>query len=557
MLTQIHIRHLVTIDELHLEFQPGSTVMTGETGAGKSILIDAIELALGSRADSDMVRPGFDKAEITLCFDISELKNAAHWLKECDLYQESNECILRRIIYRDGRSRSFINGSPTTLQPLRELGEMLIQIHGQHEHQSLLKSDMQRHLLDHYGDLTDLVLMVESLAKNFQILQQDIQELTQKSAERNARSEFLKFQLEEFEALHLAPDEFQSIDAEHKQLVHAGELMQNMNLALKFLTEEENHNALDSLNKAMEALESVQKVNPKIANWIDALKIAVIQISDTEDELHRYLDHMDLDPERLQWMEARMGTLFNMARKHKVNPQELFDLQQKLSSEYQALETSDARLQELNQQLEILRKEYFAKASELSINRQKAAKKLSLAITQTIQTLSLKNAEFAIHFERDPQPRVSTYGLEKIIFQIKTNTGQSLQPLAKIASGGELSRVGLAIYLATAGKHTTPTLIFDEVDVGVGGGTAEMVGKLIRQLADTHQILCITHQPQVAALQQQHIHVSKVHEKNSTLTSIRHLSPTEKIQELARMLGGIEMTEKTLAHARELVERGC
>jgi DNA repair protein RecN (Recombination protein N) len=283
----------------------------------------------------------------------------------------------------------------------------------------------------------------------------------------------------------------------------------------------------------------------------------VIQISDTEDELHRYLDHTDLDPERLQWVEERISTLFNMARKHKVKPEELFDLQEKLSLEFKELETSDERLQEFHQQLEVLRKEYFVKVSELSVKRTKAAKKLSDEITKIIQVLALKNAEFDIHFEREKIPNVSMHGLEKIIFQIKTNAGQSLQPLAKIASGGELSRIGLAIYMTTAGKHTTPTLIFDEVDVGVGGGTAEMVGKLLRELAKTHQILCITHQPQVAALLEQHIHVSKIHEKNSTVTSIRHLSSAEKIQELARMLGGIEMTEKTLAHARELLERAC
>jgi len=558
MLTQIHISHLVTIDECHLEFLPGSTVITGETGAGKSILIDAIEMALGSRAMGDMVRPGFDKADITLCFDIAKLPAARAWLQTYDLTQETNECILRRTIYRDGRSRSFINGMPTTLQPLRELAELLMQIHGQHEHQSLLKTDAQRHLLDHYAGHMSVVVAVSTLADNFHALQEEIVKLTQLTGERNARQEFLKFQLQELEILHLTPNEFQTLDIEHKQLANRGELLQNMNAALKFLTNEEENSAMHGLNKALESLQSMTVVDPKLASWIESIKTAIIQISDVEDELQRYLDHVDLDPERLQWIEERISTLFNVARKHKINPSELFDLQLKLAAEFKECETSDARLQDLLLKRDNLQKEYFAKASLLSKSREQFAKKLSMEITKIIQVLSLKNAEFDISLVREKNPAVSSHGLEKVIFQIKTNKGQSLQPLAKIASGGELSRIGLAIYMATAGKHVTPTLIFDEVDVGVGGATSEMVGKLLRELGKTHQILCITHQPQVAALQHQHIHVSKMHEKNSTLTSIRHLSPAEKIQELARMLGGIEMTETTLAHARELVEKvGC
>lgn len=555
MLTEIHISHLVTLDKCHLEFHSGSTVITGETGAGKSILIDAIEMALGKRAGSEMVRPGFDKADIILCFDIEKLASAKTWLQEHDLLEDTHECILRRTIYRDGRSRSFINGMPTTLQPLRELAELLIQIHGQHEHQSLLKSDTQRYLLDHYAGHFDLVDAVSSLAKQFNQLNQEILSLTELTKEKNARHEFLKFQLQELEALQLSPNEFQTLDIEHKQLANRGELLQNTADALKFLASDEENSALDALNKALESLESVHIVDPKIVTWIESLKTAIIQVNDVEDELQRYLDHVDLDPERLQWIEERLSLLFNMARKHKVNPSELFDLQQKLTMEFKTLETSDARLQELRAKLTDLEKAYFAKASELSTSRIQFAKKLSVEITKIIQLLSLKNAEFDISLSREKNPVVSENGLEKIIFQIKTNKGQSLQPLAKTASGGELSRVGLAIYMATAGKYITPTLIFDEVDVGVGGATAEIVGKLLRELGRTHQILCITHQPQVAALQDQHIYVSKTHESQSTVTSIRHLNPAEKIQELARMLGGLKLTEKTLAHAQELVER--
>ncbi len=555
MLTEIHIRNLVTIQSLHLECKSGTTVITGETGAGKSILIDAIELALGSRAGSDIIHKDQDKADISVCFNIAKCVTAKEWLKQYDLYQDSNECILRRTIYRDGRSRSFINGMPTTLQPLRELSEYLIQIHGQHEHQSLLKSDAQRNLLDQYGGYIHIVDKVSALSHEWHPLNEKIRALRDETEERSTREAFLKFQLQELEALHLTQDEFQQLDLEHKQLAHAGELLQNINQTLALLTDNEEQNVSHALHLSLQLLESVQKVDPKITAWIEAIKTAIIHVSDTEDDMRRYLDSVDLDPERLQWVEARIATLFDIARKHKVNPHELLELQNRLMDEYQELASSDSRLQEFEKKLKEMEDDYQKAASFLSENRKKAAKKLSEEVTSLIQELSLKNAEFEIFLDHSNIPPFSRFGYEKIIFQIKTNTGSSKQPLAKIASGGELSRIALAIHLATAGKHTKPTLIFDEVDVGVGGGTAEMIGKLLRRLGKTHQVFCITHQPQVAALQHQHIGVAKAHHGTFTLTDIRHLSPQEKIQELARMLGGIELTQKTLAHAQELVEK--
>jgi len=555
MLTEIHIRNLVTIQSLHLECKSGTTVITGETGAGKSILIDAIELALGSRAGSDIIPKDQDKAEISVCFNIEKCIGATEWLKHHDLYQDSNECILRRTIYRDGRSRSFINGMPTTLQSLRELSEFLIQIHGQHEHQSLLKSDAQRNLLDQYGGYVHIVDKVNVLSHEWHQLNDKIGVLREKTEERSTREAFLKFQLQELSALQLTQDEFQRLDIEHKQLAHAGELLQNINQTLALLTDNEEQNVLHSLHLSLQLLESVQKVDPKITLWTEALKTAIIHVSDTEDDMRRYLDSIDLDPERLQWVEARITTVFAVARKHKVNPHELLELQNRLMDEYQELANSDSRLQEFEKKLKDIECEYKKIAAILSENRKKSSKKLSEEVTTLMQELSLKNAEFEIFLDHSNIPSFSHFGCEKIIFQIKTNTGSLKHPLAKIASGGELSRIGLAIHLATAGKHTKPTLIFDEVDVGVSGGTAEMVGKLLRRLGNRHQVFCITHQPQVAALQHQHIGVTKTHYGTFTLTDIRHLSSQEKIQELARMLGGIELTQKTLAHAQELVEK--
>jgi DNA repair protein RecN (Recombination protein N) len=554
MLTHIHISNLVTIHVLDLEFKNHTTVITGETGAGKSILIEAIELALGGRATSDMVRIGQEKAEIHISFDLTHLAHARAWLQNFDLDQDA-ECIIRRTIHRDGRSRSYINGQPITLQPLREFSELLLQIHGQHEHQALLKSDFQRDLLDRFASHQLLVDTVYTLAFEWQLLHKEILNLRHLTEERNSRGEWLKFQLHELEELSLMQDEFQSLDLEHKQLAHAGDLLQSINHALNVLTDNENTNAMHALNQAMQALEIVQNVNPKIPLWIESLKNAIIQVSDTEDELRRYLDGVDLDPERLQWLETRISLIFDLARKHKVSPNELFDLQQKITTEYHDLNTSDARLAELTSKLDMLESRYYDNAKKLSESRLQAANPLAKEITKIMQELSLPKAEFHILFEQDKEPHITSYGLEKIIFQIKTNVGHTLQPLAKIASGGELSRVSLAIHMATALQHTTPTLIFDEVDVGVGGGTAEMVGKLLRRLGETHQVICITHQPQVAALGHHHVFVRKIEKNNTTQSQIKLLSDDEKIQEIARMLGGVEMTQKTIEHAKEMLEK--
>lgn len=554
MLTQIHISNLVTIQELDLDLFSGTTVITGETGAGKSILIDAIEFVLGNRVNANIVRPGKEKADITICFDVSKLTAAREWLKNYDLHTENHECIIRRTITQDGRSRSYINNMPTTLQPLRELSELLINIHGQHEHQTLLRSEKQREILDRYAGHFDLVDKVYVLAEEWQHLNQEIVELHKLAEERQSRGEFLKFQLQELEALDLQPDEFQTLDLEHKQLAHADELLQSVTHALNCLSENEEANTFHTLTETLHALESVQRVDPKISTWIESIKNILIQVSDTEDELRRYLDSVELDPERLQKIEQRISHLFELARKHKVAPHELYEFQQKLSKEFSQLEHSDERLVELKKQLELIEKNYLVSADKLTQSRKKSAAKLESEITKMIRSLSLPHGKFQIALETETSGKIFSHGLEKIHFQITTNVDQALQPIHKVASGGELSRLGLAIHIATSTQHTIPTLIFDEVDVGIGGGTAEIVGKLLRQLGETHQVLCITHQPQVAAQGHHHIYVEKIHQNTNTQTRISLLNEKEKINELARMLGGVEITKKTLAHAKEMRE---
>ena len=557
MLTHIHISNLITIENLDLDFRTGTTSITGETGTGKSILIDAIELALGGRASDSIIRPGQDKADISLTFDTHTLKEAHNWLSERELGQDNRECVIRRTINKDGKSRSYINGVPTTLQPLRELSELLITIHGQHENQSLLRPDYQRDLLDHYAGHIELIDGVHCLATTHRKLKKELQDLQARASEHNARIDFLTFQLREFQELNLDPNEFGKLDIEHKQLANSDELIQHINQALHILSEQEEQNIITLLNQAIQSLETIQRFDPRISPWIAQLNSALISLNDTEKDLQHYLQSIDIDPERLNWLENRISMLFNLARKHKVSPNELYEFQEKLIAELNQLENSDEHLATLTKQLSSLEADYENTAKKLSQSRLTHAKKLATDITQTIRGLALPHAAFDIQFEKDASTQFSQHGLEKIIFHIKTNPDQPAQPLAKIASGGELSRVSLAIHIATAEQHTIPTLIFDEVDVGISGSTAEIVGKLLRKLGETHQVLCITHLAQVASLGHHHLCVKKVTSGNSTSTQIAFLEASERVDEIARILGGVDITKTTLAHAKEMVERAC
>ena len=380
MLVQVDISNLITIHQVNLEFSSGTTVLTGETGTGKSILIDAIELALGARASEHVVRPGQEKADISLYFDINKLPAAIAWLKNCDLDQGTPECIIRRTISKDGRSRSYINGVPTTLQSLRALSELLIDIHGQHEHQTLLKLEKQREMLDDFAGHQSLAATVAALAHDWRTLNQEMSRLQQLATERHARSEFLIFQLRELEELNLIPDEFQALDIEHKQLAHAGELLQNINGALNYLTNNEEQNALGLLHQALQTLETIQNINPNIAAWIENLKTAMIQVSEIESDLQHYLNSVELDPERLNWVEERIGILFNLARKHKIAPQELDKFQQKLATELKELANSDEHLNHLTEKLKTIEKNY-----------QEAAKKTFAKSHQSRQKISCRN----------------------------------------------------------------------------------------------------------------------------------------------------------------------
>ena len=553
MLTQIHIRDFATIEALQLNLQDGSTMITGETGAGKSIFIEAIELALGGRASPNIIRPGKEKAEISLCFDVTDFPKVIACLKELDLYHDAPECIIRRIITSDGRSRCYVNGSPSTVQLIKELGELLFHLHGQHEQQVLLKTETQREMLDRFADHLPLVIEVKQLADEWKSLDAQIKNLREKTLERAERIDYLRFQLDELQTINLQAGEWETLEAEHHRLTHAEELMRTIQHAVQQISEDESKTLLSQLNHVRKLFESIQPIENKSMEWINTINSILIQLSDLESDLQNYLEGAELDPEKIQTIETRVSQIFNLARKHKILPQELVNFQAQLTTELNAFHSSDEDLAKLEAQQKIAAKKYQECADQLTKSRQKAAAKFEKEITTTIRSLSLPYGEFKVELEKELAP-LSAHGNEKIVFLIKTNPDQALQPLGKVISGGELSRLSLAAHLALANRTTIPTLVFDEVDTGLSGATAEKIGKLLRKLGDSYQVFCVTHQPQVAACGHHHLFVEKYFVEKSTHTRLRLLTTEEKTREIARMLGGEKITEKTLEHAREVLE---
>lgn len=552
MLNQIHIRDLATIEDQHLHLNNGSTMITGETGAGKSIFIEAIELALGARGSANIIRPGKERADISLCFEIGKLPKVIEWLKNADMYQDSDECIIRRVLTNDGRSRSYINGLPATLQLVRELAELLFHLHGQYEQQVLLKVENQRDILDRYAEHIPLTNKVKLLSNEWRSLDRDIKLLREKTRERTERRDYLRFQLDEIAILQLHQGEWETLESEHNKLTHSEELLRNLQQALQHLSDEDNLNALSLLNDTRKLFEAIQTVEPKTQQWLNSLNSSLIQLGDMETEMRDYLESSDLDPERLQYVEKRVSQIFDLARKHKITPEELYDFQEQLSAELSVLDSSDTELTSLEEQQKNIAAAYQECAEKLSNSRAAAAEKLSKEITKTIRSLSLPHGEFRVMIENE-SAEFSPNGLDKINFIIKTNPDQTPQPIAKVISGGELSRLSLAVHLALAHQTTTPTLIFDEVDTGVGGATAEKIGKLLRKLGEAYQVFCVTHQAQVAACGHYHLLVEKYFVEKCTHTRLRFLNQGEKTNEIARMLGGETITQKTLDHAKEIL----
>lgn len=554
MLTQIHIRDLATIEELQLSLENNCTMITGETGAGKSIFIEAIELALGGRASQNLVRSGKDKAEISLCFDITNFPKVVEYLTGHDLYVDAPECIIRRVISADGRSRCYVNGSPATLQSVKELGELLFHLHGQYEQHVLLQSDNQREMLDRFGNTLQLASQVRTAAEEIRHLEQEIKTLKEKALERHDRSEYLRYQLSELQDINLGADEWETLEKEHKRLTHAGELMRNIQSVIAQISDANGQDMQSQLRRVHKTIEGMQQIEPAARGWMSNIDSIDIQLADLASELQTYLDSTELDPERLEVVEERVSIIFNLARKHKITPQELFAFTEKLANELDLLASSDDQIKNLEAALIEKREFYVSKAQQLTVGRKKATAKFEKEITETIRSLSLPYGEFHIALEAE-NAGYSSHGNEKVIFKIKTNPDQALQPLAKVISGGELSRLSLAAHLALAHKTTIPTLVFDEVDTGLSGATAEKIGKLLRKLGESYQVFCVTHQPQVAACGHHHLLVEKRFIEKSTHTRLRLLDIEDKTREIARMLGGEKITTMALQHAKEYIEQ--
>ena len=554
MLTHILIRDFAIIDALELEFAPGMTVLTGETGAGKSILVDALGLVLGDRADVDVIRHGAEKAEVSAEFDLKDAKDAAAWLRENDL-AEDGQCILRRIVGKDGRSRAQINGRSVPLQSLKEIGESLLDIHGQHEHQSLMRAGAQMALLDGYGDHGELLRRTSKLHADWKSAHDKLSSLRTAAGDREARLSLLRHQVNELAALNLKPGEAEAVDAEHKRLAHGGKLMETAQATLDSLYEAEEGSAYQRVSRALVALDAVTELEPKFAEIRKTLAEAEVQIAEAADALRGYLADLDLDPKRLDWLEGRLASLHDLARKHRVEPEQLLAHLETLQTELKQLENSDVALQELEAELKRLEEAYKKTADELHAKRVKTAADLGKKVGAAMQELSMAGGQFKIEVSVPDAARFTPRGLDQVEFTVSANKGQPLKPLAKVASGGELSRIALAIQVIAAQAAAIPSMVFDEVDAGIGGGVAEIVGRQLRTLAAQRQVLCVTHLPQVASQTHQHLRVLKETRGPATLTRIEPLDKKAQVEELARMLGGVVITETTRKHAREMISK--
>ena len=553
MLQHIHIHHFAIVDELGLDLAPGMTVLTGETGAGKSILLDALGLALGDRAESGTIQPGAERAEVSAEFDISTLTHVQHWLAEQEL-DEDGQCLIRRTIAKDGRSKGYINGRLVPMQSLRELGEQLVDIHGQHAHQSLLKRPVQRDTLDEYAGHQSLLADTAQHYRHWQQLQEELERLKASSAQREDRLELLRYQVQELQQLELGDNELEALEAEHQRLANLNQLQEGGEQAFQLLNGDSEGTVCELLDRLSSDLEELMATDPALANANEALQGAAIQAREAAHELRDYLDDLSLDPQRLQWLDERLGIIHDLARKHHLPAGQLPGLLAQLEEELTQLENAEVKLGEISNTLAKAEQAWRDCAAKLSASRQKAAKKLGKAVSDSMRQLGMPHGVFSIELEA--VTGLSPYGQESIEFYVTTNPGQPAQPLSKVASGGELARISLAIQVIAAGSGRIPTLIFDEVDVGIGGGIAEVVGRLLRNLSNERQVLCVTHQPQVASLGHHHLQVRKQADKKKTITAVTPISAQQRVDEIARMLGGLEITEQTLSHAREMIERG-
>ncbi|MBL1417709.1 MAG: DNA repair protein RecN [Moritella sp.] len=552
MLTQLTIHNFAIVKFLELELKSGMTTVTGETGAGKSIAIDALGLALGSRADASTVRPGEKKAEISAIFTVEASSLAYKWLVEHELNNE-DECILRRVITAEGRSKGYINGIPVPLQQLKSLSQFLVQVHGQHAHQALLKPEIQLAILDGYASHQKLQTNVRDSYRTWHNLSNEEKKLLQNQQQRAARQQLLQYQVSELDEFALADGEYSQIEAEHKLLANSTELVQECMSCVDTLYENEDNAICNMLQVVTHRLENLLDMDPKLKSIIDTLQDAVVLVEEAGNELRSYTDNLDRDPQQFEYLDERLGKALELARKHQVPADHLATHHHMLKAELDNIAGDDERIDSIKIELQASQAKYHQQAEKLSLSRQKYAKQLNKLITASMHELSMENGCFKMVLESSEHKTPNPQGLDNIDLLVSTNPGQPLQALGKVASGGELSRISLAIQVITAQKISTPTLIFDEVDVGISGKTASIVGKLLRQLGDKTQVMCVTHLPQVASKGHQQMFVSKTTDGKTTETSMKALTKEMRIAELARLLGGDKITASTLNNAAEML----
>ena len=555
MLTQLTINNFAIVRQLEIELTKGMSVITGETGAGKSIAIDALGLCLGQRIETSMVREGQERAEICATFFIEPTNPAYQWLQEQELQDPDNpsDCILRRVINADGRSKAFINSTPVSASQLKEIGQYLIHINGQHASQLLLKNDYQLQLVDTFAHHHDLLAQMREDYRAWKNLQTQVKTFQQKVAENEAKKQLLQYQVEELDEFALRPNEYLELEEDQRRLSNSEQLTQLSQSALQLLSENETVSIDSMLYRATQYIDELSELDPRYASVQTMLNDALIQVQEATSEVQHLASHIEQDPMLLQEIEQRLGQALQLARKHNVKPEELVEWHQKLKAELTAL----LDFSESEERLILEEKAAFEKmqhtAKQLHESRCQAAEKLAQQVTHSIKGLAMENAEFFIEANSD-LTKVTANGADNIVFTLRSNLGQQAQPLAKVASGGELSRISLAIQVLTSDQSAIPTLIFDEVDVGISGKTASVVGKLLRQLGDKCQVLCVTHLPQVACHGHHQFNVEKFTVDDKTETKMTALSQEERVSALARLLGGSETTELALANAQEMLD---
>jgi len=569
MLLNLSIKNFAIVRQLEIDWQSGMTTITGETGAGKSIAIDALGLCLGQRAITNVVRPQCKKAELAATFDISKNKNAKDYLTQQELLlqdEQQDECILRRVISSEGRSKAYINGSQVPISQLKELGNLLINIHGQHDHQLIIKPQQQRYMLDAYANNNDLLEDVKyqytqwrSLTAEFILLQQD-------KIQREAKQQLLQYQVQELDDFNLQVDEFEAIESDYKRHSHAQDLLNDTLQGIFQLSANEQFNIVDSLRQVSESMMQLSNVDNKLVNIAQLLNDALIPIEEANTDLKHYHEQLELDPEAFLALEQRYSTTLQLAKKHQIQPEKLSEFHSKLKQELKLLSGDENRLSQIITDIDTAKQHYLTVAKKLSQSRQKSAKTLSQLISKSMQELNMPDSQFCIQVnsfihQKNTDPtnteftsqELSAHGIDDVNFAVSINPGQPLESIHKVASGGELSRIGLAIQVILAEKVITPTLIFDEVDVGISGPTAAMVGKKLQQLGKNTQVICVTHLPQVASKGHQQLFVNKLTDGEHTETTVTELNQLGRVREIARLLAGDTITDSSLANAEELL----